>query len=103
MGCIGGEIRSAGVCAVVVAGVFGANDCSGCIHTPSVGGHGVGLQVYRVGANRRQGLHKPSGHGGARESAQDKHHHEDEKEAATHGVMIRLWPRRFPALFQWTV
>ena len=42
--------------------------------------------VCRGGVRQRQGRQNPRSHGGAREAPKDQHHHEDEKQAATHAV-----------------
>ena len=42
--------------------------------------------VCRGGVRQRQGRQNPRCHGGAREAPKDQHHHEDEKQAATHAV-----------------
>ena len=48
------------------------------------------------GACGRQGWQDARGHGGARESTQDQHHHQHEIQAATHPLMIRRQAPRFP-------
>ena len=62
----------------------------------------AGLRQHGMHTRRHQGRQKPSGHGGACEAPKDQHHHQHKKEAATHAVMIRLRPRWFPGVFQWT-
>ena len=42
--------------------------------------------VCRSSLRQRQGRQNPRSHGGAREAPKDQHHHEDEKQAATHAV-----------------
>ena len=103
-GCLRGVTRRARASAVVMAQVVcGCHHSRSRIHINGIAMRMAGLHRRKMRASRHQGRQNPSGHGGAREAPKDPHHHQYEEEAATHGRMIRLQPRRFPRSFQGTV
>lgn len=110
--CLRGVTRWARVVAVVMVRIVCVCVC-GCdchngrrrsisINTCGIVMRVAGLRQHGMHTRRHQGRQKPSGHGGACEAPKDQHHHQHKKEAATHAVMIRLRPRWFPGVFQWT-
>ena len=109
--CTSGTVARCGclrwvTCLARVVAVVMAQVVFGCHNRISISPCGRAMRVaglHRVRTGGHQRWQNPSGHGGAREAPKDQHHHQHEKEAATHAVMIRLRPRRFPGAFQWTV
>ena len=85
-GRAGGVLVRVAICRCVCAVV--AQVCSGAVMAGVVVGRVLSRFVLvRCGSLRqRQGRQNPRCHGGAREAPKDQHHHEDEKQAATHAV-----------------
>jgi hypothetical protein len=91
------------VAVVMVQVVCGCHNHRRSINICGIAMRVAGLRQHGMRTSGHQGRQKPCGHGGACEAPKDQHHHQHEKEAATHTVMIRLRPRWFPGAFQSTV